>query len=138
MIDKQSDLMGADAYPGESPQRQDERSELRRDYTDSSPQQPKTYMWATNGVHISLSDTYSHDHLLGLMNHGGDFSKPYAMGTVEVASAWKSLWSIGESNIAPHRLEKRLKKYCRDQGWQFQGLVDHQFQPLEGFKMTAG
>src|SRR4051812_48935003 len=116
---------GSDAYPAEEPQATADREQeqnaykpLPRDYS-AQPEEiaPKEFKWSMTGSHISVSDSHGHDELFDAMNHS-DSTRPHAWGTVQVSYRWEALWQIEASNMSLAMVDKRLRKYSKDQGWQ--------------------
>lgn len=130
MTDKTSDIAGADAYPGQEPQATADR-ELRRDWmTSPEDREPDEYHWALTGHLLSVRDEEPSELFREMGYH--DFSRPYAYGTVTVHFNWNAVFQITYSNMALHLVEKRLKRFARDHGWQYEGIVDEDGMPHEG------
>ena len=133
MLKRLSDLLGgSDAYPAEEPQTANDleqtRAEPRPDYTVAPEAPPTEYRWSMTGTHMSVSEE-DHEVMFAGMEHS-DFTRPYAYGTLTLYYRWDAVWTLTYSNMAIKEVEKRIKKYTRDQGWHYAGLLDEEGQPM--------
>lgn len=120
-MERRSDLLGPSPYTGESPEAEQRNESLRRDYTVAPEQDPVEYNWVLTPTHVLVSKEDS-ESLLSRM--GAQANLPHAYGVVSVLYNWDSLWEIQFSNIALGAVEKRLRKYAKDRGWQFEDMVN--------------
>lgn len=96
----------------------------------------KSYNWTMTGTHISVSDQYEHPDLFWGMNHD-DFALPHAWGTVDVSYRWETVWHLEGSNMAPHLVEQRLRKYAKEQGWKMVAMLNADGMPMESVKVAS-
>lgn len=136
MSEKTADFAGPTAYPGETPQAESDRDQLHHDYSvgvENRP--PETFNWAMSGTHVSVSND---DH--GVQFDGmawTDYNRPYAYGIVELHFTWNAMWTIVYTNISIPMVEQRLKRYSKDQGWEWAGIQDHRGQALDSRKASV-
>lgn len=124
------DLGAGDAFPAQEPQ-----AELDRDYSVMPEPEGTEYYWVLTGTHIFVSEeTRTEDYPL---DKHLNKSLPYALGKVKVIARWTAYWMIQESNMATHMVEKRLRRYCKQQGWKFAGLSHDDGQLSEGIKTVS-
>jgi len=127
-MQKSADLLGSDAYPGEEPQAAAEAAQIRQDYSVAPLDRPADeYNWAMSGTHVSVSNDHHVDQFKAMGWNDG--SRPHAFGELELHFRWTAFWSIKHSNISLHLVEKRLKRYTKDQGWDWGGLLDQEGMP---------
>src|SRR5882672_4915928 len=137
MMKRFSDLLGADPYPGETPQAESNREQLKRDYTTAPESDPEEYNWAMTPTHVSVSGDH-HADLFGAMQHHDLDNKPHAYGTLTLCYNWEAVFTVDASNMSLHLVEKKLKRYCSDQGWQYKGIIDDSGMPLESPILKQG
>ena len=106
---------GGDAYPMETAEATEDRNNLQRDFLMQPWAPPVTYQWALNGTHISVGED-THDVHFALMGVN-DYDGPHAWGTVEVSNRWESLWHIDGGNLGLKQIDKRIRRYVKDQQW---------------------
>ena len=130
---KRTDLAGADAYPAEEPQARADHdmAQPRSDYTVAEESDPEEYQFVLTGTVVAVHSESNHDDLFDVLDFR-DFAMPYAYGTLILYSNWDAVWQVSRSNVALHQVMKRLKKYTKDQGWKFSGIVDDHGMPFEG------
>lgn len=123
------DLAG-DSHPAQEPQAAADAERMRADYTQAPEVPPQELNWvATNGM-VLVHGTMDHQTMLETTQHS-HFSRPHAYGTLNLHNRWDAVWEIERSNMALHLIEKQLKKYCREQGWKFGGIIDDHGMPME-------
>src|SRR5690348_3630010 len=128
MVEKIADYGSGDAYPGEEPQAVSDREQLRHDYSvDTVQQPPEEYNWSMSGTHVSVSDD-DHGTQFGAMAWT-DFNRPFAYGKVELHYRWTAVWHVNYTNMSIPLVERRLKRYSRDQGWDWGGITDSRGEP---------
>lgn len=139
MTDKISDNTGGgwggDAYPMEEPEATDNRQQLQRDFMMEPWAPPETYRWAMTGTHISVGDM-EHDIHFMLMGHS-NWDGPHAWGTVEVSHRWDNLWHVDGGNLSLGMIEKRIRRYAKDQGWGKTTITDKSGVPMEATKVSS-
>lgn len=138
---KTADYGAGDAYPGSEPQNVSDREQeaasfsmpdtgYREDYTVAPPPMPEEYNWAMSGTHVSVSNDL-HGDLFQAMGWT-DLNRPHAYGKCELHAQWSVYWTVDYTNMSLHMVEKRLKRYTKDQGWNWGGLLD-----AEGYPQTS-
>ncbi len=135
---KQSDLLG-DAYIGDTPQANSDREQFqdsfkpeqdwKPDYTVAPERPADEYNWALSGTHVSVSND-EHDYQFSAMGWN-DLSRPHAYGKVELHYKWEVWWHVYYTNMSLHMVESRLRRYTRDQGWDWGGILDEEGVPME-------
>jgi tRNA nucleotidyltransferase (CCA-adding enzyme) len=129
-----ADLMGADAFPGSTPQKQEDWSmggplgpvvHDEPDYKPNSTLQEYKFVWANGQLHVS--PVHSHEELAGHAGHDG--AGPFAVGYAEVQQG-HVMWSV-ESNIGLNGLAEQLKDYSENVGWHWDGMTDSKGQMLD-------
>jgi len=133
---KLADLAGPTPYPGSTPEAQDSQAldqksmqmdDVRPDYTVAPDRPPEEFNWSMSGTHVMVSDDQHGEQFL-TMDYN-DFSRPFAYGKLELEYNWTANWHLVYTNLSHHIVEKRLKKYTRDQGWEWGGLLDAEGMP---------
>jgi tRNA nucleotidyltransferase (CCA-adding enzyme) len=122
---RQADLMGADPYPGSTPQAEEDQ-QLQSpgglsDLQMSMEPVEKEYKWIYASGQLHVSPIHSHDELL---EHSGtlpDHAGPIAAGYVNTRGN-RATWSV-ESNIALTGLKRILEDYGKGVGWKWDGMV---------------
>lgn len=144
MTKKTADLLGPSAYPGSTPQAESDRAQeqhsyddsLRPDYTvDTTTRPDEVYNWSMSGTHVSVSND-DHGVQFGAMAWT-DFNRPYAYGTVELHYMWTARWTVVYTNMSVPMVEKRLKRYSKDQGWEWGGIQDYRGEPLDSLRTSS-
>jgi hypothetical protein len=124
----QADLMGADPYPGSTPQMQEDQKDLNavtlhdEPNNDSSDLSTTLYNFVVANGEVHLSPIHSLDNLSGVAGHDLDSDGPFAAGTAEVNRGHVQ-WRVA-SNIALQGLAQALRHYSKTVGWQFDGITD--------------
>lgn len=134
MKKKLSDLIGADPYPAQEPQAQADKERNQLDYSTQPETSAEHYSWVTNGTLLHVGKGNPRE-LFDKMGHF-DFSRPYAYGELTVHSNWQAEWEVIYTNFSLHLLEKNLKKYTKDQGWNLEHILDRFGYPI-GAKTAA-
>jgi len=119
-VRKIGDLLGPSPYTGEQPETQQRNESLRRDYTVAPEQPPKEYSWAMTPTHVLVGT----DNPQELLESIGGSTGPHAYGVLNLYYNWDALWEIQYSNIDLRAVEKRLKKYTKDQYWNWEDVVN--------------
>lgn len=122
------DWMG-DAYPGED--HPEEQANTNADdpvkdwsqlqFTEHPQEKVTTHNWILTGDYAKISDE-DFESLFMLMGHQAEW-KPIAYGTVDAYYNYEMMFHVEKSNIAMHLVEKKLKKYCRDQQLKYEGIL---------------
>lgn len=90
--------------------------------------QENEYRWVYANGQLHVSPEHDHDRLrenAGVQeNHKG----PFAAGFVHIQGR-KALWS-GQSNVALRNLVHELKAYTKEMGWEWEGLVGPDGNPI--------
>ena len=118
-----------DPYPGEGPQRSND-IQLERDYTAAPPSDPREYDWVMNGENISIVPSQEAPSM-----NSDDWDFPFAHGVLELQDNYGAIFQLKKGNMAIHLVEKRLKKFCRDNLYEFQALLSPDGHPYENFKI---
>lgn len=137
-MDRTSDMLG-DAYAGDTPQANADREQFQDsfkpeqdwepDYTVAPERPADEYNWALSGTHVSVSND-EHDYQFSAMGWS-DLSRPHAYGKVELHYRWEVWWHVYYTNMSLHMVESRLRRYTRDQGWDWGGILDEEGVPME-------
>jgi hypothetical protein len=128
-----ADLMGADPYPGETPQKIEDMNQLNFHDEPSFEQNSDIathlyqFVFANNQLHVS--PIHSHEELAGHAGITPDHSGPVAIGYVSVNQG-KAAWEV-ETNIAVQGLAKILKDYTKNVGWDWNGLIGTDGTPID-------
>lgn len=126
MATRLAELSGADAYPGSTPQMEEDNRYLPPGGLDDlqmTMEEPheKQYNWFYGSGQLHVSPLHSHDELRGHSGTPEDSSGPIATGTVTVR-AGRASWSAA-SNIALGGLKRVLEDYGKTVGWKWDGLT---------------
>jgi len=125
---KLADLLGADPYPAQEPQAAAEAAQIRKDYTVAPLDRPAdTFNWSMSGTHVSVSNDHHVDQFSAM--GWNDEGRPHAFGELELHFRWTAFWTVKHSSMSIHLVEKRLKRYTKDQGWDWGGILDGEGAP---------
>lgn len=131
-MERTGDMLG-DAYIGDTPQanadREQEQAAYKPDYTVAPERPADEYNWAMSGTHVSVSNDEWADLFSAMA--WNDQSRPHAYGKVELHYRWTVYWHVHYTNMNFGILEKRLKRYTRDQGWDWGGILDEEGVPVD-------
>lgn len=129
---KISDLIGADPYPAEEPQAQAdrEREQVKPDYSVAPIAHPEEFNWVLTGSVLAVHPNQPHEVLFSALNH--DLGRPYAYGSLTLDHNWMAQWELTHSNMSLNLVIKQLKKYTREHGWKFDGMLDKDGLPFSG------
>ncbi|MDE2101180.1 MAG: HD domain-containing protein [Patescibacteria group bacterium] len=118
-----SDLLGPSPYQGQQPENEalNDSTKPRPDYTRTAPKPADIHRFVVTPLFAFVGDAGASDEDL-LAQLGWDANQPHGSGTLELAYRWDALWKLEQSNMALNQVEKALKKYTKDQGWNWQGL----------------
>lgn len=132
MTSRTSDLLGADPYPGSTPQAEEDRKEPGNALSDLalSLEQPtqKEYRWVYANGQLHVSPLHDHGELAGHAGITPEHTGPFAAGYVSLFGR-DATWSA-ESNIALRGLSRVLEDYGKTVGWEWGGLVGGDGQPI--------
>lgn len=137
-MDKVADLLGPTPYPGETPQAeadsQQENSamsmpDVRPDYSVAPTRPADEYQWSMSGTHVAVSND-DHGAQFQAMQWN-DFDRPHAYGKVELHYRWQVYWHVYYTNMSLPLVERRLKRYTKDQGWEWGGMLDEEGMPIQ-------
>lgn len=133
MNEHTADLVGFDAYPAETPQAINDAQQHApgHDQLAAPERDPEVYRWAMTASTMIAHKDADHGLLLEMLQHG-TFERPYAYGTLTLLSRWDAVYDIDRTNMAFHVIEKRLKKYSKEHGWNYKGVVDDDGMPFSG------
>lgn len=128
-MEKYSDLLGPTPYTGEDPQVESDAEQVKRDYTMAPGRDPDEYFFAMTPTHVSVSPL-EHGEQFGGMGYT-DFSKPHAYGRLILHYRWDAEWHVEYTNMSMHLIEQKLKRYTKDQGWNWKGMMDEEGMPMD-------
>lgn len=137
-MERRADLIGPTPYTGETPQVEADREQekaseqmpdLKLDYTVAPTRPADEYNWSMSGTHVVVSNDYHGDQFLALQ--WNDFNRPHAYGKLELHYHWTAYWHVFYTNMSLPIVERRLKRYSKDQGWEFGGLLDEDGMPIQ-------
>lgn len=121
-----------DAYPAEQPQAESDRDQFDSYWHDEpmaeTPSGVYQFVYANGQLEVSPN----HDHT-ELAEHAGVASPdghtgPFVAGHVSLTNG-RATWEA-HSNINLYGLQKILKDYCKQVGWEWGGLTDQEGQPI--------
>lgn len=136
MKQRLADLAGPTPYTGETPERQDfndleDKSmgmpDVRPDYTVAPDRPAEEFNWSMSGTHVQVSEDDHNAQFQAL--EWNNFDRPHAYGKLELFYNWTANWHVYYTNMSHPLVEKRLRKYTRDQGWDWGGLLDEEGMP---------
>lgn len=120
---------GSDAYPGETPQHQNDHA---RDVWQNhdEPVEPGSgeYQFFYGGGQLHVSPSHGHDELRGHAGVEKDHTGPTAVGYISVDRG-RANWQAG-GNVSLRGLHRVFKDYSKQVGWQWGGLTDLDGQPI--------
>ena len=127
---KTADLMGPTDYTGETPEKVEQMNQLNfHDEPGYKPDsQPQTFKFVFANGQIHVSPVHDHAELLGHAGQNPDEEGPVAVGDVTVRDG-KALWRV-ETNVGQQGLRDALVAYSHQVGWQFEGQVGTDGQPM--------
>jgi tRNA nucleotidyltransferase (CCA-adding enzyme) len=124
-LTKTADLMGADPYPGETPQAVADHEYLYHD-DPTADRETATYrfVFGNGQLHVSPEDTFSHGDLAG---HSGisdpdSHDGPVAVGYAIVRNG-RVTWQVS-GNVSFKGLYRSLDDYTKRIGWKWDGMYD--------------
>lgn len=127
---KTADLMGSDPYSGELPEKIEQMDQLN--FHDEPGYEPEDashefkFVWANGQLH--LSPAHDHEQLLDHAGADPDSEGPTAVGYADV-KAGHVTWRVA-SNVGLQGLRDALAHYSHQVGWDFDGLVGTDGQPM--------
>jgi prophage maintenance system killer protein len=127
---KTADLMGADPYPGETPEKVDQWNQPAfHDEPGYEPEEgPHQFQFVFANGQLQVSPAHSHEELLGHAGSSPDHTGPLAVGYADVQNGHVT-WRV-ESNVGLQGLRDALAHYSHQVGWKFDGLVGTDGQPM--------
>jgi hypothetical protein len=131
---KTADLLGPSPYTGETPENAARLERERRDYTTAPEGPTEEYAWAATATHVSVGRTPEEVAAQLQINQ---LDRPNASGSLYLRERHSAAWQIGSSNISLGALERRLRRYTRDQGWRWEGLSDSTGEVLNPAKESS-
>jgi tRNA nucleotidyltransferase (CCA-adding enzyme) len=130
-----ADLLGPSPYTGEQNDAEARNEGFRRDYTLAPDRPPEEYAWAMTPTHVTVSPDA--DEARQALRVDGDPSRPHAVGRLFLRDNWDAAWQLERSTMALHAVEKRLKRYTKDQGWSYDSLSDRDGHPVSTSRESA-
>lgn len=111
-----------DPYPGET----DQIAVDRPPEHDWNPAEDYKFFYGNGQFHIS--EDHDHDELASHAGIPPNHAGPMAVGHVHVDMG-KATFEV-MSNIGAQAIARILKDYCKQVGWSWGGLTDHQGEPV--------
>lgn len=129
--------MLGDAYPGSAPQAASDHEQglPRPDYSVAPARPADEYNFSMSGTHVSVSNDQHGDQFDAM--GWNDLARPHAYGKVELHYRWTVYWHVYYTNMSLHLVEKRLKRYTRDQGWDWGGILDDEGVPAQSRSLKS-
>lgn len=122
---KRSDLLGSDAYPGETLEKQESGEPTLPPLPDPEPDmRPQQYRWVFVNGELQLSPVHDHDRLMHAARADMDAIAPVALGHVYVHGG-RSAWRIDASTVGMRGLYEIFASYSQELGWGFDGIRLH-------------
>lgn len=121
---KTSDLMGSDAYPGETLEKQEAQEPTLPPLPDAEPDlRPQRYRWVFVNGEMQLSPVHDHEKLMRVARADLDAAGPVALGEVNV-NYGRATWNVQATNVGLRGVYDIAAHFSKEVGWEFHGLRD--------------
>lgn len=133
-IPKQADLLGPTAWPGSTPQAQEDwENEAPMIHDEVEPtsmsDESQEYKFVIANGQLHVSPIHEHEDLLNHAGTTGQTTGPVAVGYVQVLDG-HATWFV-TSNMAISGVHKLVEDFTNNMGWDFDGLLNSNGDPID-------